>query len=620
MTHNARLGAGNHFSLVLVPTDTSLLSFGENLFAQLGRPPVGVEVNLEPAPVTLPADFEGAIVEISAGLLHGALLDDDGDVWTWGFGLFGRLGQGDTLQVDAPKKVAALDDVVIVNVEMGNGASYAIDADGRVWGWGQNTSGQLGLGAHPGDATDPVDGPLLPTLIDAFAGKAVVDLATGTSFAVVLTADGDVFAMGSNVQGQAGPNGGDERRVPLPVEVPIPGDVVAVGASNNTAFAVTTDGEVYGWGETRFGQLLIGDIQPDGTLLQGDGDDEAQRDPVLLADVPSGVVDVDGGARWVLALDEQGEVWGWGRNNEGWLGIGTATGDDDSLLAPTKSPALDDVEIVEIAAGTNHSLARDNAGNVYGWGAVGDGRLGVVEAHGPLISPSLIDLSPGPNDIDLLVGDQRSDAILRFVDLNDDGDAVDPGEVRVYFDGTNESGLVDPTGNVFSLFRAVDGGVFFGDGDTDAVYRLDDLNGDGDANDTDEARIWFSDAGNAGEFTLVTPNGLHQTADGALYIVQAGTGTRPEDAIYRTVDLNADGDAEDDGEATLWLDIKTRNENSSAFDISFVGDVAYVSDSVGGVATTPRSNCGFPVPERFAGAPVNASIASNEVLRSFQSR
>ncbi len=107
------------------------------------------------------------------------------------------------------------------------------------------------------------------------------------------------------------------------------------------------------------------------------------------------------------------------------------------------------------------------------------------------------------------------------------------------------------------------------------------MNGDGDANDDGEARLWFSSA-NAGGLPFVTPNGVAEGADGALYLVNAGVIAGPvDDVVYRTVDLNGDGDANDAGEATVWLDLQTLDAKSSAFDINFAGDVAYVSDTNG---------------------------------------
>ena len=181
----------------------------------------------------------------------------------------------------------------------------------------------------------------------------------------------------------------------------------------------------------------------------------------------------------------------------------------------------------------------------------------------------------------VFLGDQGLDQLLLAQDFNGDGDANDPLEASVYFDGTNASGLDTPTNNVFTVFQSQIGFVYYGDGTTDRVYRLVDLNQDGDALDIDEATVWFSED-NANGFTLPTPNGIAQGGDGAIYIVNAGTGSRPTDAVYRTVDLNGDGDANDEYESSIWLDLQDLNSSSSAFDIEFSDNVAYIADLVGG--------------------------------------
>jgi len=183
----------------------------------------------------------------------------------------------------------------------------------------------------------------------------------------------------------------------------------------------------------------------------------------------------------------------------------------------------------------------------------------------------------------IFLGDQRLEKIFLTRDLTGDGDANDPLETTVYFDGTNASGIAEPTGNVFTLFQARGGfqtdSLFYGDGDTDSVYRLKDLNLDGDALDEGEASVWFTDSE---QTPLPTPNGIAQGSDGAIYIVNAGSRVTPADVVYRTADLNRDGDALDEGESSVWLDLQSINPASSAFDIEFIGDVAYISDLVGG--------------------------------------
>ena len=131
--------------------------------------------------------------------------------------------------------------------------------------------------------------------------------------------------------------------------------------------------------------------------------------------------------------------------------------------------------------------------------------------------------------------DQGTDQVLLAQDLNSDGDANDSGEVTKFFDSSNASGLVDPTTNVFSITQDKNKNVWIGDGDTDTVYRLRDNNGNGNANDSGEAQAWFSGSGNASGFNLNTPNGIAEGPDGSIYVVEADTGGSPTgDWVYQT--------------------------------------------------------------------------------------
>ncbi|MEP5759915.1 MAG: hypothetical protein ABJ327_11545 [Litoreibacter sp.] len=184
--------------------------------------------------------------------------------------------------------------------------------------------------------------------------------------------------------------------------------------------------------------------------------------------------------------------------------------------------------------------------------------------------------------IEVLFSDQTTDQVLYAADLNNDGDANDAGEIRVFFDENNASGLVTPTNNVFQLTQSETGDVYVGDGSSDAVYRLRDLNGNSDAQDAGEASVWFS-SDNANGFALQTANGVAVGGDGALYIVEADTRANPDgDVVYRTQDLNGDGDANDAGESSVWLDLGALDASSSPFEIAFDGDTAFITDTAGG--------------------------------------
>jgi alpha-tubulin suppressor-like RCC1 family protein len=80
-----------------------------------------------------------------------------GGVWAWGNNDRGQLGIGSRIDSDVPVPVRVPNDVTFVKVSSGGYASYAIDSTGRLWAWGDNTSGQLGTGSGARRATLPVD-------------------------------------------------------------------------------------------------------------------------------------------------------------------------------------------------------------------------------------------------------------------------------------------------------------------------------------------------------------------------------------------------------------------------------------------------------------------------------
>ncbi|MEM1298428.1 MAG: Ig-like domain-containing protein [Pseudomonadota bacterium] len=403
------VSTGNQFSLFLDTDTNTLFASGANFFGQLGNGVQGFNVE-QPRAAVLPNDFDETIVSVSAGQIHSTFLTDTGDVWSWGFNNRGSLGLGDEEIRTQPTKIPTLDDVNIVAIENGNGVSYAISDTGALYAWGFNTNGQLGLGDR--------DERLVPTLVEALSDETVVAISSGTSFTLVLTADGQVYGFGSNRDGQLGsPDGLEEdgstiSRVLSPVlAAGLPADIVAVTADTNTSYAVTSDGRVFGWGESRFGQLLQGEDQGDGTF---DPDTTDVLVPIELTALPPGVIDVKGGARWGAALTEDGDVYLWGPNDEGPTGglDGDPAAESDFSFFPVKIAGLDDPNIVEIQSGPNALIARADDGQIFSFGVNGDGRLGFdsngetvyfpaeVEIGGD-IAPWLLEAMPGDNDRDV---------------------------------------------------------------------------------------------------------------------------------------------------------------------------------------------------------------------------
>lgn len=147
---------------------------------------------------------------------------------------------------------------------------------------------------------------------------------------------------------------------------------------------------------------------------------------------------------------------------------------------------------------------------------------------------------------DLFVVDSSADACWRLTDFNQDGDCNDPGEVTSYYSDT--IGAFAWT-NPACVGSAPNGVVYVADTTNDTVYSLTDANGDGDANDVGEARVFF-DTSNVGLIAIQTPNGITFDVLGRMYLTIVNASTPPgPDRIVRLEDLNGDGDANDAGEA-----------------------------------------------------------------------
>ncbi|EOD37196.1 hypothetical protein EMIHUDRAFT_362284, partial [Emiliania huxleyi CCMP1516] len=148
-------------------------------------------------PTRLPSTLGGErAVSVSAAVYHSLALTADGAVWSWGEGNFGRLGHGDQQDQLQPKKIEAFAGQRVVAVSAGAYHSLALTADAAVWSWGFGVFGKLG---HGDEETQ-----LLPKKVEAFAGRRVVAVSAGGNHSLVLTADDAVYAWGVGESGCLG--------------------------------------------------------------------------------------------------------------------------------------------------------------------------------------------------------------------------------------------------------------------------------------------------------------------------------------------------------------------------------------------------------------------------------
>jgi alpha-tubulin suppressor-like RCC1 family protein len=134
--------------------DGSYYDWGYNQVGQLGNHTTAdsarpVKVGL-PAPVT--QVFQGG-----SGKKNGQTIAvlEGGSVYDWGANSDGQLGDGTTASSDVPVRLRLPGGVKFTTVSSGGFASYAIDSSGRLWDWGSNSEGQLGLGSSIALETRP---------------------------------------------------------------------------------------------------------------------------------------------------------------------------------------------------------------------------------------------------------------------------------------------------------------------------------------------------------------------------------------------------------------------------------------------------------------------------------
>ena len=283
-------------------------------------------------------DISG-VTRIAAGSSHTLALRNGGNVWVWGSGTYGMLGDGTTASSASARPVPGFTDVV--SIAGGSLFSLAVKADGTVWAWGDGASGKLG----DGTSLDR----LIPVPVSALTGVTSVASFGGASHSLALKTDGTVWAWGWNSSGQLGVGSTTDQLVP--VQVSGLTNVTTIVAGATFSLALKADGSVWAWGNNANGQL-------------GDGTTTNRLVPVLVTGLNNVVALAAGGAH-TLVLKSDGSVWAWGQNQNGRLGDGTVT----SRLVPTQVSAL--ANVAAISAGNTHSLAAKNDGSVYIWGGSG---------------------------------------------------------------------------------------------------------------------------------------------------------------------------------------------------------------------------------------------------------
>jgi alpha-tubulin suppressor-like RCC1 family protein len=349
-------------SIAAIKTDGTLWTWGNGNFGQLGNATTTINNS---TPVTT---FAGGTdwKQVSVGSQHVAAIKNDGTLWTWGRGTYGRLGNANITDRSTPVTTFT-GGTNWKQVSCGGYHTTAIKTDGTLWVWGSNgfgSEGQLG-NASTINVSTPVT---------TFAGGTNwKQVSAGYDFTLALQDDGiskRLFAWGNGGNGKLG-NATITTTNSTPVTTFAGGTNWADTATTNTqdlytlsaggffSSAIKTDGTLWMWGRGLFTQLGTNDIIDRST-------------PVTTFAGGTNWKQVSAGNNHTAAIKTDGTLWVWGTNTFGKLGI-------NGLLTNRSTPVTTfagGTNWKQVSAGNQHTAAIKTDGTLWTWGQGSDGKIG----------------------------------------------------------------------------------------------------------------------------------------------------------------------------------------------------------------------------------------------------
>jgi len=356
MTDTAKTGAFQY--------QTSVYFFGSGNGGALGIDCRGKVRKLLILPTRL--EFGSNVTSISAGNKMCSVTTRTG-CYSWGSGPIGRKSTS-IKESYTPRRIKM--DQTVVRTSHGENHSTIVTNEGNLFVFGDATSGKLGIqGRYSGNV-------LLPrqTLLEI---STVVDSVCSNSSTTVLLSDGSVVMLGVN--GQLIKNKKVQQTVPCTVEFPV--KIAAISSGRYHCAAISIIGECYTWGSSDNGRLGHGTLDDDIVCKYKPTRVEYFfQHRIVVKNVACG------GAHTCVLSEDKHLIFSFGWNRYFQCGIGDAGSNEENIETP-RQVQLSGKIIEKLSCGFAHSAIVTNDGELWVWGFNEEGQLGLGhELNVPVVS------------------------------------------------------------------------------------------------------------------------------------------------------------------------------------------------------------------------------------------
>ncbi|KAL0488313.1 E3 ubiquitin-protein ligase HERC [Acrasis kona] len=384
---------GGLFSMVLT-TDGTVYSFGSNAYGQLCNNDVNANIQSTPTVIYSGGLLAGkSISRMFAGPYSTMLLTTTNEVFSCGYNLYNQLSVSTTnLRNPVPSQTILVNALggIITDVGMGyNHTSFLYNTTSVyqivpspsaiqpfvLGGFGENICGTIGVGNNS----------LQPVPVPTITPSNIVQFNIKYKHTLLLTSDNNIYAMGYNKFSQLGNGNTSDVNVPTPILKTgslIGKTISMISAGGLHSLLLTTEGIVYSFGNNQYGQLGNGDT----TESQ-----QSTAQPIVTCGVlfNKTIVQIVGGLFSSVLLSADNRLYTFGNGANGAIGNGDVTQSNYkyfTAIAVIMYGALSGKSISQISA-SHHVLVLTSSGNVYGWGKNDNGQLGIgnnIDQYAPV--------------------------------------------------------------------------------------------------------------------------------------------------------------------------------------------------------------------------------------------